>query len=171
MSSGDTPPPPLPASPVPPPPPPLAPPVPPPREAIRRPARIEPVPDSPYGLAIYGNPPTVSGPAIGSLVAGIAAILVSLAVSCLALVEAAAVEQDAGTGALVGGAFAVLAAFLGIAGIGLGAAGMRQTSRRRLAADGAVSGRGIAISGLACGAVGVAIAVCSLGVAVIVAVA
>jgi hypothetical protein len=150
--------------------PPAASPPPPPREAIRRPIRVEPVPDTQYGLAIYGQPPTVSGPAIGSLVAGIASILVSLIVSCLALVETGAAEQNAGTGALVGGAFAVLAACLGIAGIGLGLAGMRQTKQARLAAAGAVNGRGLAVGGLVCGSVGLGIAACSLGVAVLIAV-
>jgi hypothetical protein len=159
-----------------------APVAPPPRESIRRPIRVEPVPETPYGLAIYGAPPTVSGPSVGSLVAGIAAILVSLVVSCLALVEMTAQPDDGGTsgmGALVGGAFAVLAGCLGIAGIGLGVAGMRQTGRAKAAsqrswleqpaADGAVTGRGMAVAGLVCGAVGLAIAVCSLGVAIMIA--
>jgi hypothetical protein len=152
---------------------PSAPPVmppPPPRESIRRPIRVEPVPDTPYGLAIYGTPPTVSGLAIGSLVAGIAAILVSLVVSCFALVETGAAEPNAGTAALVGGAFAVLAACLGIAGIGLGWAGMRQTKQARLGRTGTVTGRGMAVGGLVCGSVGLAIAACSLGLAVVIAV-
>jgi hypothetical protein len=156
------------------PPAPVAPPVvpPPPRESIRRPIRVEPVPDTPFGVAIYGTPPTVSGPAIGSLVAGIAAILVSLVVSCFALVEAAGRAEDAaGTGALVGGAFAALAGCLGIAGIGLGVAGMRQTRQARLSTDGAVTGRGIAVGGLVCGSVGLAIAACSLGAAIMIALA
>lgn len=143
---------------------------PPPRESIRRPIRIEPVPDTPYGLAIYGSPPSVSGPAIGSLVAGIAAVLVSLVVSCFALVETGVAERNAGTGALVGGAFAVLAGCLGAAGIGLGLAGMRQTSRGRSTGN-PVTGRGMAIGGLVCGAVGLAIAACSIGVAVLIALA
>jgi hypothetical protein len=148
--------------------------VPPPKDAIRQPIRIEPVPETSFGLAIYGAPPTVSGPSIGSLVAGIASILVSMAVSCAALVELSATAEDSttnpGSGALFGGAFAALAGFLGIAGIGLGLAGMRQTKRAALAADGAVSGRGMAIAGLVCGAVGLGIAACSLGIAVLVAV-
>jgi hypothetical protein len=162
---------------------PVAPPVvsPPPREAIRRPIRIEPVPETPYGLAIYGAPPTVSGPSIGSLVAGIASILVSLVVSCFAAVEMTASTEDGGqgTGALVGGAFAVLAGCLGIAGVGLGVAGMRQTRRARRSASGrvgtmgggtaVVTGRGMAVAGLICGAVGLAIAACSIGVAVVIA--
>jgi hypothetical protein len=150
-----------------------APVAPPPRDAVRRPTRIEPVPETSYGLAIYGSPPSVSGPSIGSLVAGIASILVSFAVSCAALVELAATSDEnasnatPGAAALVGGAFAALAAFLGIAGIGLGLAGMRQTRRAALAADGAVSGRGMAIAGLVCGSVGLTIAACSLGVAIL----
>ena len=139
---------------------------PPPPESIRRPIRVEPVPDTPYGLAIFGAPPIVSGPAVGSLVAGIASVLVSLVVSCFALAEFSATESEAGTGALVGGAFAVLAGCLGGAGIGLGLAGMRQ-ARRAKATDTPVTGRGMAIGGLVCGAVGLTIAACSIGAAVL----
>lgn len=149
-------------------------PVPPPRDSARQPIRIEPVPDTPFGLAIYGAPPTVSGRAIGSLVAGIASILVSLVVGCAAVGELAASAENStaepGSGALLGGAFTVLATFLGIAGIGLGVAGMRQTRRAAVAADGAVSGRGMAVAGLVCGIAGLTIAACALGIAVLVAV-
>jgi hypothetical protein len=144
---------------------------PPPRESLRRPVRIEPVSGSPYGLVIVGGPPVTSGPAIGALVAGIAALLVSLLVACFGLAEAAAPMEDApgGWGALVGGAFAVLTGFLGLAAIGLGVVGMRQTDPRRRPIHGAVAGRGLAVAGLACGAAGLALAACALGGAVLVA--
>src|SRR5437762_2848865 len=47
-----------------------------------RPVRIDPVPGTPYGIAIPALSPTVSGLAVGSMVAGIGSILVSLAVLC-----------------------------------------------------------------------------------------
>jgi hypothetical protein len=147
------------------------PPVAPPREAMRRPVRIEPVPGTPYGLAIYDSPPAIAGQAIGALLAGIAAVLVSFVVSCAGLGAAAAAgnDQSAGWGPLVGGAFTVLAGFLGLAGIGLGLVGIRRT-RPGLRADGhRIRGRGLAIAGVACGAVGLTIAVCSLGFAIVVA--
>jgi len=144
---------------------------PPPREAARRPTRIDPVPGTSYGLAIFGAPPATSGPAVGALVAGVAAVLVSFVVGCVGLADAA--SSDVGTdgwGALVGGAFAVLTGFLGTAAIGLGVVGMRRTGRRAQPADGPVRGRGMAIAGIACGGAGVVVAACSLGVAILVAV-
>jgi hypothetical protein len=137
---------------------------PPPQDSVRRPVRVEPVPGTGYGLAIVGAPAATSGPSVGALLAGIASILVSLLVSCFGLVELSATDDgQRGTGVLVGGAFAVLAGFLGCAGIGLGVAGMRQTKRG--AGGPPVAGRGMAIAGLVCGAVGLGIAVCAIGVA------
>jgi hypothetical protein len=99
---------------------------PPPPEAWAQPVRIEPVAGTPYGLAILGAPSPTSGPAVGALVCGIASILVSLLVTCFGLLGAAE-----GWGIWVAGAFAVLAGCLGIAGIGLGIGGIRQTRDRR----------------------------------------
>src|SRR5437764_5518100 len=72
-----------------------------------RPVRIDPVPGTPFGIAIPALNPTVSGLAVGSLVAGIAAIVVSLAVLCAGISRRSA-------GPLVGGAFAVLAILVGL---------------------------------------------------------
>lgn len=148
------------------PPPPRA--VPAPREPPRRPARVELVPGTRYGLAIFAAPPTTSGPAVGGLVTGVAALLVSLLVACLGLSDLAASTSGGagGRGALVGGAFAVLTGFLGAAGIGLGLVGLRQRRRTVPAVDGEIRGRGLAIAGIACGGTGIAIAACSLGAAV-----
>ena len=141
--------------------------VPPPREAGRRPARVEPVPGTPYGLAIYGSPPATSGPAVGALLAGIAALLVSLLVGCLGLSDAATSDGGAdGWGALVGGAFAVLTGFLGTAGIGLGMAGLRQV-RRRAPVAGGIRGRGMAIAGIICGGIAIGFAACAFGIALL----
>lgn len=89
---------------------------------------MEPVPGTRYGLAIYSAPPATSGQAIGGLVAGIGSVLVSLVVGCFGFgaMASAAAGQAAAWGALVGGAFAILATLLGVAGLGLGLAGLRQ---------------------------------------------
>lgn len=149
---------------------PAPPPAPPPRDAVRRPTRVEPVPGTGYGLAIFGAPPVTSGPAVGALVAGVAALLVSLVVACVGLADAIASDSGggaAGWGALVGGAFAVLTGFLGLAGIGLGTVGLRQTRGTGPAGESRVRGRGTAISGMVCGGVALAIAGCSLGIAIV----
>lgn len=130
---------------------------PPPPDAWRRPVRLEPMVDAPYALAILAPPEATSGPAVGSLVAGIAGIVVALAGSCLGLVGA-----PEGWGLGVSGAFAVLAGWLGLAGIGLGLVGIRQTARSRDAATVRPTGRGVAVGGLACGAVTALVTVCGV---------
>jgi hypothetical protein len=114
----------------------------------RAPQRVEPVPGTPFAVAYLPVPKATSGPAIGSLVAGIGSLLVMLLVGCLGLIAA-----QANVGALVGGAFAVLATALGLAGVGLGLVGVRQVRSAQ------IGGRGLAISGIACGAAGVALSV------------
>ncbi len=121
------------------------------------PVRVEAVPGTPYGLAVLGAPKTASGVAASSLATGVGSVLVSLAVWCFGLTGA-----EPGWGGLVAGAFAVLAILLGAAGIVLGWLGMRQI---RLAA-GTMTGRGVAISGLVCGAVGFLLAAFGLIVAI-----
>lgn len=124
------------------------PPVPPPAGGPwRPPKRIEPVPGTPFAVAYLDVPQTTSGPAIGSLVAGIGSLLVTVLVGCFGLIGA-----QADVGALVGGAFAVLALAMGAAAIALGLVGMRQVRRVR------VGGRGLAVGGIACGASGIALA-------------
>lgn len=129
------------------------PPPPPPREAWRPPSRIEPVDGTSFGVAYLDLAPVASGMAIGSLVVGIASLLVSLLVGCFGLVGA-----RAGWGGWVAGAFAVPAGLLGLAGIGLGTAGLRQIRRAKARAV-RVAGRGLAISGVSCGAVGLGLTI------------
>lgn len=140
-----------------------------PREAWRRPVRTEQVPGTSFGLVIYGSPPVTSGPATGSLVAGIASVLVALVVLCFGVAGAAE-----GWGPWVAGAFVLLAVALGSGAVGLGVAGLRRTRRRSdrpvrpggtgaedaelTGAERAVAGRGLAVAGLACGASGAAVA-------------
>lgn len=137
---------------------------------------MEPVAGTPFGVAIYPEPSTVSGQAVASLVAGIASILVSFVVGCTGFVELATVAGEAqgrttqqpgvglspGAGLLIGGAFAVLASFFGAAALALGVVGLRRTR------GGAVRGRGMAVAGLVCGSIGLALTLCTLGFMVLV---
>jgi hypothetical protein len=109
-------------------------------------ARIDPIPGTEFGVAYAVVPPTVSGMAVGSLVAGIGSIAIAFVVGCFGLWGA-----SGGWGPIVAGAFAVLAAFLGFAGLGLGFLAIRQIK----AAAGRLTGRGLAIAGMYCGAAGV----------------
>lgn len=123
-----------------------------PRDAWRPPTRVEPVAGTSFAVGYLSVPPTMSGMAIGSLVTGIASLLVLLLVAVVGLSGA-----NAGWGAWVSGAFAVLAALLGTAGVGLGWASLRQVRASGAgagAAAGRRTGRGLAISGLSCGAAG-----------------
>jgi len=119
------------------------------------PVAYEAVAGTPYGLAIFGVPPTASGPATGSLVTGVASILVSLVVGCFGLVGA-----EKGWGPVVAGAFAVLAGLLGMASLVLGRVGLRQIKRG--AGWSRATGRGLAIAGIVCGGVGLLVSALSL---------
>jgi hypothetical protein len=125
--------------------------------------RVEPVPGTPYGLAVLGAPAAASGAAVGALVAGISSILVVTLVGCFGLAGA-----DAGWGLWVAGAFAVLAGGLGGAGVWLGVVGLRQTRRGRAGVEPALTGRGMAVAGLVCGGAALVIMLCTLaGVAAV----
>jgi hypothetical protein len=115
------------------------------------PGRLETVPGTRFALGYLAVPATTSGMAVGSLVAGIASLLVSLLVACFGLIGA-----EAGWGAWVAGAFAVLSALLGLGAIGLGAASYRHIRRSPAQSD-RRTGRGFAIAGISCGAAGVAL--------------
>jgi hypothetical protein len=144
-----------PAYPPPPPPPPPPsyhatgyPPPPPVVMAGSGPVPVSAVPGTAFGIVYPAVPPTASGPAVGSLVAGIASCLVSLIVSCFGIAGA-----QPGWGAAVSGAFAILATFLGLGAIGFGVGALRQVRREA----GALRGRGLALAGISCGAVGLGI--------------
>jgi hypothetical protein len=113
------------------------------------------IPATPFGVAVVGVAPTVSGPGAAALAAGVGSILVSLAVGCFGVWGA-----DAGWGPRVAGAFAILAVLAGLAASILGRAGLRQI--RRSPATARVAGRGLALGGLVCGLAGVALAALSL---------
>ncbi|WP_338090581.1 hypothetical protein [Planosporangium thailandense] len=117
------------------------------------------MPGTGFGLAYFSVPPVVSGQAVGGMVAGILAILVSLVVGCFGLAGA-----QQGWGPIVGGAFAVLSAALAMGAIGLGWFSVRQITR----SVGRLAGRGMAISGIACGGVGLVLTVIALVLALLI---
>lgn len=112
--------------------------------------RLQPVGGTPFAYAYVRVPPVTSGLAIGSLIAGIASIVVALGMVCLGLSGA-----SDGWGALVAGAFAILSILLGAAAIAFGRSATRMIRR----AAGATSGSGMANAGLTCGWVGVGVTV------------
>lgn len=116
------------------------------------PVRVEPVPGTPFGLAILGTQPIVTGLAYGSLAAATGSLLVSFVVALFALVGA-----SAGWGPLAAGAFAVLAVVLGAGAMLLGILALRQVRR-----SSALRGRGLAISGLIVGSSGIALTAVSI---------
>ncbi|HET8659018.1 MAG TPA: hypothetical protein VFM55_08485 [Micromonosporaceae bacterium] len=128
----------------------------------RSPTRVEPVPGTPFALAYLDVPPVVSGLAVGGLVAGVAGLLVMLVVACFGLAGA-----EEGWGARVGGAFAVPAALLGAGAVTLGVLGQRQIRR---AGPARVTGRGLAIAAVACGASAVALTLLAIGGALLLAI-
>lgn len=138
-----------------PPPLPYPPSVPPPPRGARplRPVRIDPVPGTHFGIAYPELHPTVSGLAVGSMVAGIGSVMVSLLVGCFGLTGA-----QRGWGALVAGAFTVLAVAVGAGALGTAFAALRQIRR----SVGESTGRGLAITGLTCGSVGAGLALLGL---------
>lgn len=118
---------------------------------------MEPLPGSPYGLAILAPPTATSGVAVGSLVAGIGALLVALLAGCLGLTGA-----SDGWGLWVNGAFAILAGWLAIGGGVLGVVGIRQTRPPAAPGQTRPAGRGVAVAGLVCGAVALFLILCGV---------
>ena len=135
---------------------------PPPADAQWRPVRVDPVPGTDYGLVQIEVAPVSSGLATGSLVAGIASILVSVLVLCFGLIG----SSDS-WGGWVAGAFALLALLVGGGAVAIGLVARRQI--RRSGHDGRVrfTGRNTALAGISCGAAGAGIAVLSLALALL----
>lgn len=122
----------------------------PPGRPVAVPAYVEPIPGTDFGLAYAALPAVTSGQAVGALVAGIVAIMVSLVMICFGLIGA-----SRGWGALVAGAFAILGALLSVAAITVA----RYAQRRIAASRGAFQGTGMAVAGLVCGIVALALTV------------
>ena len=135
---------------------------PPPAEAQWRPARVDPVAGTEYGLVQIEVAPVASGLATGALIAGIASIGVSALVLCFGV----AGSSDS-WGGWVAGAFALLAALIGGGAVAVGLVATRQI--RGSGRDGRLrfTGRGTAIAGISCGAAGAGIALLSLALALL----
>jgi hypothetical protein len=121
------------------------------------PERVEPLAGTEFALVQLKVVPITSGLATGSLIAGIAAILVSTLVLCFGLLG-----LSDGWGAVVAGAFTVLGVLVGGGAAGLGLAARRQI--KRSGQDGRVHfvGRGLATAGISCGAAGLGISALTL---------
>jgi hypothetical protein len=140
-----------------------APPVPPPPPSGRwRPERVDAVPGTEFALVQLRVDPIPSGLAIGSLLAGIAAVVVSFLVLCFGLVGA-----SPGWGALVAGAFTLLSVLGGAGAIVLGVVSRRQIRGSGHTGQVRFTGGGIAIAGISCGGAGAGIALASLALAVV----
>ena len=132
--------------------------VPPPPPAGRwRAERIEPVPGTEFGLVQLRVVPITSGLAIGSLMVGIASILVSFLVLCFGLAG-----SSSGWGGWVSGAFTLLSVVAGGGAVTVGLVARRQIRRSGQTGQVRFTGHGMATSAIVCGSVGAGIALLSL---------
>lgn len=122
----------------------------PPSPALAPSMRVDVVQGTPFGVAYPTVQSTPSGPSIGSMIAGIASVLVALFATCLGVGGA-----KNGWGPAASGAFTALGVFLGLGAIGLGVYGTRQIRR---AAGRVITGRGMAITGIVLGSIGAGLA-------------
>jgi hypothetical protein len=127
-----------------------------------QPERVDPVPGTDFGLVQLRVMPITSGLAIGSLVAGIASILVSFLVLCFGLEGA-----KGGWGGWVSGAFTLLSVIFGAGAIALGLVARRQIRGSGRTGQVRFTGRGMATAGLVCGAAGAGIALLALALALV----
>ena len=135
---------------------------PPPPDGQWRPARIDPVAGTEYGLIHIQIDPMTSGMAVGSLIAGIGSVLVSVLVLCFGLAGSAG-----GWGGWVAGAFALLGVLIGGGAVALGLIGIRQIRGSGQAGRLRFTGRGMAVAGISCGAAGAGIALLSLALSLV----
>jgi hypothetical protein len=135
---------------------------PPPPSGRWQPARVDAVPGTEFGLVQLKVVPITSGLAIGSLIAGIGAILVSTLVLCFGLTGA-----GAGWGALVAGAFTLPSVLGGGGAIAVGLVARRQIRSSGRTGQVRFTGGGLAVAGISCGAAGAGIALASLALALV----
>ncbi|WP_328464950.1 hypothetical protein OHA21_42240 [Actinoplanes sp. NBC_00393] len=119
--------------------------------------RVDMVGGTEFGLAQLRVPPITSGLAIGSLVAGIGAILVSFVAGCFGLLGGG---ED--WGALVTGAFTLLCVLAGGGAITAGVIALRQIRRSGQTGRVRFTGRGLGIAGIICGGIGAGIGLLAL---------
>lgn len=135
---------------------------PPPADAQWRPARVDAVDGTEYGLVQLQVAPVTSGLAIGSLIAGIASVLVSVLVLCFGVAGSA----DS-WGGWVAGAFTLLAVLIGGGALTLGLVARRQIKRSGQEGRLRFTGRGTAVAGISCAAAGMGIALLSLALGLV----
>jgi hypothetical protein len=135
---------------------------PPPPDGRWRPERVDPVAGTEFGLVRLRVAPVASGVATGSLIAGIASILVSFLVLCFGL----AGSSDS-WGGWVAGAFTLLGVLFGGGAVGLGVVALRQVKRSGHPGRMRFTGRGTAIAGISCGVAGAGISIASLALAMV----
>lgn len=135
---------------------------PPPPSGRWQPERVEPLPGTEFGLVQMRVLPITSGLAVGSLIAGIGSILVSILVLCFGVWGA-----DGGWGGWVSGAFTLLSVVVGAGAVAIGLVSRRQIRRSGHTGKVRFTGRGLAISGLVCGCAGAGIALLSLALALV----
>ncbi|WP_433833734.1 hypothetical protein ACQP2E_02820 [Actinoplanes sp. CA-015351] len=119
--------------------------------------RVDAVGGTGFGLAQLRVAPITSGLAIGSLVAGIGSILVSVLALCFNGVGAAE-----GWGVWVGGAFTLLSVLAGGGAVAAGMIALRQIRRSGQVGRVRFTGRGVGIAGIICGAAGAGIGLLAL---------
>ncbi|WP_435210202.1 hypothetical protein [Micromonospora sp. bgisy143] len=123
---------------------------------------MEAVPGTPFGVVHLDVPPVTAGLATGSLVAGIASILVSLLVICIG------VAFGTRGGVWVSGAFTVLGVLAGSAAVVTGLLAQRQIRRPSPPPAVRFTGRGLAVAGVSCGAAGVLLSLLGLGLGLLI---
>lgn len=121
------------------------------------------MPGTEFGLVQLRVDPITSGLAIGSLIAGVASILVSLLVLCFGLVG-----SGEGWGGWVAGAFTLTSVVAGGGAVALGLVSRRQIRRSGQTGQVRFTGRGLAMSGIVCGAAGAGIALLSLALTLLI---
>ncbi|MEU4559106.1 hypothetical protein AB0F72_11995 [Actinoplanes sp. NPDC023936] len=119
--------------------------------------RVDAVGGTGFGLAQLRVVPITSGLAIGSLVAGIGAILVSTLAVCFG-----AVGSGEGWGVWVGGAFTLLSVLAGGGAVAAGMIALRQIRRSGQPGRVRFTGRGVGVAGISCGAAGAGIGLAGL---------
>ncbi|MGX6602860.1 hypothetical protein ACWKSP_12070 [Micromonosporaceae bacterium Da 78-11] len=135
---------------------------PPPSNGRWQPERVDPLPGTEFGLVQLQVQSITSGLAIGSLIAGVASILVSLLVLCFGL----AGSRD-GWGGWVAGAFTLLSVVAGGGAVALGVVARRQIRRSGQTGQVRFTGKGTATAGISCGAAGAGIALISLALSLV----
>ncbi len=120
------------------------------------------MPGTEFGLVQLRVEPITSGLAIGSLMAGIGSILVSLLVVCFGLAGA-----SEGWGGWVAGAFTLLCVAAGGGAVALGVVSRRQIRRSGQTGQVRFTGAGLGMAGIVCGSIGAGIALLSLALTLV----